>query len=232
MRHKLRRTSLLLVPFTFAALVVGIPTAAPDTTNLQNVALSCDDGTNVGLTLSAGAVTNLTNATTAMTLFPAGLSCGVSTQANPPPGGNPNSDYAVGGGDQFAFPIAAPCKTNFSFSMHTPSNSPFSAQGSFNETIPGGCAGFGDTGELRVDINCLYVTGNEFDAHGTVRKATGQFTTDVVPFTVGGAAYISGHDNGGAVDTLRVEPTDAKPTPCGGELDEAGTMHGRINVSP
>jgi hypothetical protein len=230
MRHILRRTSLLLVPFTLAALVVGIPTAAPDT-GLQNVALSCSDGTNIGLTLSATAVTNLTNATTAMTLFPAGLSCAVSTQSNPPPGGNPPQDYAVGGGDQFFTQpqLEAPCQINFGFSAHTPSNSPGLAKGTFTETVPGGCVGLGFTGELRVAINCLDVRMSLADMSGTVTKATGQFAND--GFVAGHPAYISTGDFGGpARDLLGVSPLDSAASLCGGTMNQAATSNGNINV--
>jgi hypothetical protein len=233
MRHILRRTSLLLVPFTLAALVVGTPTAAPDT-GLQNVALACSDGTNIGLTLSTTAVTNLTNATTAMTLFPAGLSCAVSTQSNPPPGGNPQRDYAVGGGDQFFTQpqLEAPCKINFGFSAYTPSNSPTSAKGTFTETVPGGCVGLGFTGELRVAINCLDVNMNLADMSGTVTKATGQFATGAEGFVAGGTAYISAGDFGGpAMDLLGASkfPTGDSPD-CHGTANQAATSNGNINV--
>ena len=232
MRHMLRRTNLLLVPFTLAALVVGIPTAAPDT-GLQNVALSCSDGTNTGLTLSTTAVTNLTNATTAMTLFPAGLSCAVATQGNPPPGGNPGSDYAVGGGDQFFTQpqLEAPCKFNFGFSAHTPSNSPTLAKGTLTYTVPGGCPGLGFTGELRVAINCLAVTLNVADMKGTITKATGQFEND--GFLVGNQAYISVGDFGGpATDLFGVSPVaPTKPTSiCLGAADPPATSNGNIRV--
>jgi hypothetical protein len=232
MRHKLRRTSLLLVPFTLAALVVGIPTAAPDT-GLQNVALSCSDGTNTGLTLSTTAATNLTNATTAMTLFPAGLSCAVGTQNNPPPGANPSSDYAVGGGDQFFTQpqLQAPCKMNFGFSAHTPSNSPTLAKGTFTETVPGGCVGLGITGELRVAIKCLDVKMNLADMSGTVIKATGQFAQD--GFVAGSPAYVSAGDFGGpATDLLGVStmPTGDSAL-CRGTANQAATSNGNINVN-
>src|SRR5919197_2716816 len=179
MRNTLPRTSLLLVLFTFTALVVGIPTAAPDT-DLQNVGFSCSDGTNLGLTLSSTAVTDLTDATTAMTLFPADLSCGVSTQADPPAGGSPNSDYAVGGGQEFAFPTTGPCRMNFGFNGHVPTGTSTGtpAQGTFNETVPGGCAGFGDTGQLRVDLTCVYVSGNHADMNGVVRTAKSPLATE------------------------------------------------------
>jgi hypothetical protein len=230
MWHMLRRTSLL-VPFAIAAFVVGIPTAASDT-GLQNVTLSCSDGTNLGLTLSTTAVTNLTNATTAMTLFPAGLSCGVSTQANPAAGGNSPHDYAVGGGDQFFTQprLEAPCKINFGFSAHTPSNSPALAKGTFTETVPGGCAGLGNTGELRVAINCLDVNTNRADMRGTVTKATGQFAED--GFMAGSPAYISAGDFGGpAMDLLGVSTLPSGTSlSCSGTTNQAATSNGNINV--
>ena len=231
MRHILRRTSLLLVPITLVALVVGIPTAAPDT-GLQNVALSCSDGTDLGLTLSTTAVTNLTNATSAMTLFPAGLSCAVSTQSNPPPGGNSAQDYAVGGGDQFFVQpqLEAPCQINFGFSAHTPSGSPWAAKGTFNETVPGGCVGIGFTGELRVAIKCLDVEAKLANMNGTVTKATGQFAND--GFVVGGPAFIGAGDFGGpAMDTLGVFIGPSGPSVCGGTASQQPvTSNGNINV--
>jgi hypothetical protein len=77
MRHILRRTSLVLVPFAIAALLVGIPTAASDI-ELQDVTLTCSDGTGFTMGLDTAAVTELTDAVNAMALFPAGdppLSC-------------------------------------------------------------------------------------------------------------------------------------------------------------
>ena len=227
------RTSLFLVPFAIVAVVVGIPTAAADT-GVQNVNLSCDDGTNLGLTLSTPAVTELTNAVTAMTLFPAGLTCGVSPQLDPPAGGNHATDSAVGGGDQFftAPRLEAPCKLNFGFSAHTPSEVPTGAKGSFNETTPGGCAGFGFTAQLRVTITCLDVNLNHADMQGMVTKATGAFAND--GFMEGSPAYISADDNGGApFDQLGVStaPSALPPSVCGGTSNKAETTHGNINVN-
>jgi hypothetical protein len=228
MWHMPRRTSLL-VPFAIAALLVGIPTAASDT-GLQNVTLSCSDGTNLGLTLSTTAVTNLTNATTAMTLFPAGLSCWVSTQANPTAGGNSPHDYAVGGGDQFFTQprLEAPCKINFGFSAHSPSNSPMLAKGTFTETVPGGCAGLGNTGELRVAIKCLDVDMDRADMSGTVTKATGQFAED--GFVAGSPAYISAGDFGGpAMDLLGVSTLNTAASVCGGTMNQSAKTNRNIN---
>ena len=80
MRHSLRRTTLLVVSVTLAALVVGIPTAAP--ADLQDVTLTCSDGTNLNLALDVASVMQLTDAVNAMALNPAGdppLTCGVGT---------------------------------------------------------------------------------------------------------------------------------------------------------
>jgi hypothetical protein len=78
--HSLRRTTLLVVSATLAALVVGIPTAAP--ADLQDVTLTCSDGTNLNLALDVASVMQLTDAVNAMALNPAGdppLTCGVVT---------------------------------------------------------------------------------------------------------------------------------------------------------
>jgi hypothetical protein len=188
------------------------------------------------LALSTTAVTNLTNATTAMTLYPAGQSCAVNTQSNPPSGGNSAQDYAVGGGDQFFVQpqLEAPCTINFGFSAHTPSNSPMVAKGTFTYTVPGGClGGLGATGgQLRVDVNCLAVTLNVADMKGTITKATGQFAND--GFLVGEQAYISVGDFGGpATDLLGVSPVaPTKPTSiCLGAADPPATSNGNITVS-
>jgi len=80
MRHSLRRTTLLVVSVTLAALVVGLPTAAP--ADLQDVTLTCSDGTNLNLALDVASVMQLTDAVNAMALNPAGdppLTCGVGT---------------------------------------------------------------------------------------------------------------------------------------------------------
>jgi len=78
--HSFRRTTLLVVSATLAALVVGIPTAAP--AGLQDVTLTCSDGTNLNLALDVASVMQLTDAVNAMALNPAGdppLACGVVT---------------------------------------------------------------------------------------------------------------------------------------------------------
>jgi hypothetical protein len=221
----------ILAATTACVLTVGVSATAADV-GLQNVQLSCSDETNLGLTLSAAEVTSLTNAVTAMSLYPAGLTCGVSTQLDPPPGGNPRTDYAVGGGDQFFTQprLEAPCTLNYSFSVHTPSNDPGNARGSFNETIPGGCAGFGFTAELRVTITCLHVTLNHADMRGTVTRSTGAFTND--GFVRGSTAYITADDNGGApLDQLGVHTTPSGTSPyCQGTSNQAATTHGNINV--
>jgi hypothetical protein len=226
-----RRGALAFTATTLCLFAFGASTAIPDVA-VQNVTLSCSDGTNLGLTLGAAEATGLTNAVTAMGLYPAGLSCGVSTQADPPPGGNPKTDYAVGGGDQFAFPApTAACRQNFGFSAHTPSGIPLLAKGTFNDTVPGGCAGLGNTGELRVNINCVDVDGNHADMRGTVTKATGQFATSGSDFAASGQAFISTTDDGPFGDTLGVSPTSSASTSaCGAATHEDLIMSGNITV--
>jgi hypothetical protein len=229
-----KRGVFVLVATTLSILALGASPAVPDV-GLQNVGLSCSDGTDLGLTLSTAEVSSLINAVTAMSLYPAGLTCGASTQAAAPTAGSKKFDSAVGGGDQFAFPKpTAACRHNFGFSAHTLSNSPTDGKGTYNETVPGGCAGLGDTGQLRIDIDCLDVNGTHADMHGTVRTATGQFATAGSDFAASGEAFISTTDNG-SFDTLRVEPSSdvivTSANPCGKVLSEEFIMHGNISVN-
>ena len=97
MKRFLRHTMFCLVPATLAALILGVPPAAPD--RLQSVGLSCSDGTALDLALSTTEVTDLSGAVSAIDFFPAGdpaLARSLST--DPPGSGNPHYDYAVGGG--------------------------------------------------------------------------------------------------------------------------------------
>jgi hypothetical protein len=116
MKSLLKRTILCLLPAVAAALSLGVPAASPDL-GLQNTNLACNDGTNLNLALDKAALMGLSNAVTAMTLYPAGLSCALSPVADPPSSGkgNPQHDYAVGGGQW----TAAPCPINFSRSRPT-----------------------------------------------------------------------------------------------------------------
>src|SRR6266550_8990602 len=80
MKRFLKCAFLGLVPAALTALVLGVPTAAPDL-GLQNVNLSCNDGTNLALALDVTAVTQLADAVSAINLFPAGdpaLACGLT----------------------------------------------------------------------------------------------------------------------------------------------------------
>jgi hypothetical protein len=221
-----KRGVFVLAATILCIFALGAAPAVSDV-GLQNVTLSCSDGTNLDLALSPAEVLSLTNAVTAMSLYPAELTCGVTTQqADPPTAGSKKFDSAVGGGDQFVF--LRPCSINFGFSAHTPDGIPLGAKGSFNETVPGGCAGLGFTGQLRVSIVCLDVKINHADMHGIVTKATGAFAED--GFIEGGDAFISTTDNG-KLDTLGVDTVPSGPSlACGGTIKEPQILNGDINV--
>ena len=179
--HSLRRTTLLVLFVTLAALVVGVPTAAP--ADLQNVTLTCSDGTDLNLALDAASVMQLTDAVNAMTLNPAGdppLTCGVAsapllTSSASASGGNPTYDYAVGGGKApnlgcfGGFP-----PVSFGLSAHVVQGAPAStASGTFNVGSPApnvGCKGF-----FNSKVDCLVVTVNTAHLTAHVTQATGQF---------------------------------------------------------
>src|SRR3989475_8190944 len=85
MTRFLKRALFCLVPATVAALVLGVPPAAPDL-GLQSVGLSCSDGTALNLSLSITELIGLADAVSAINLDPAGdppLACSLS--GDPPP---------------------------------------------------------------------------------------------------------------------------------------------------
>src|SRR6266550_1449755 len=97
MKWLLRRTIFILVSASLAAFAWGLPAAALDI-GLQNVNLSCSEGTNVDLAVDAATITQLSDSVGAINLYPAGdpaLACSLVSRSDP---GNPHYDTAVGGG--------------------------------------------------------------------------------------------------------------------------------------
>ena len=122
---------------TAMALFVFVFGASPATTavGVQDSNLACNDGTNMNLALDPLSLAGLTDAVSAISLFPAGnpaLACGLSQQSDPA-GGNGPHDFAVGGGH-----IAG---GNFGLSAHATTDAPTTTPqqgvgGSFTFTRP------------------------------------------------------------------------------------------------
>jgi hypothetical protein len=185
MRRFLKRTIYCLVPALAAAVVLGVPTAAPDL-GLQNVNLSCNDGTNQNLALDTQSLTALTDAVGAITLYAAGdpaLACGLQTSAS----GSPNKDYAVGGGRAGLFSCTgnpALLETNFALNARVDAASNGTAgTGTFNATIPPSAAAAcplpedRQGGHFNGRIDCVNVSSSA-TAQATlqVTHATGGFS--------------------------------------------------------
>jgi len=179
--HSLRLTTLLVLSVTLAALVVGVPTAAP--ADLQNATLTCSDGTDLNLALDPASVLQLTDAVNAMTLNPSGdppLTCGVAsapllTSSASASGGNPTHDYAVGGGkapNLGCFGGYPP--VSFGLSAHVVQGAPANtASGTFNVGSP--APNVGCKGHFNSKVDCLVVAGTAAHLTAHVTQATGQF---------------------------------------------------------
>src|SRR5256886_10619835 len=148
----------MLVPATLMAFVLWVP-ANTSGLGLQNVTLSCKDGTLLDLELDAIALTELADAVVAINLYPAGdppLACSLSqssassgstvlrrllallTPGEAAAGGNPQHDYAVGGGQV----QKGLCTINFALSAHvgdTDATSPPTSGGTLNLTQQQSC---------------------------------------------------------------------------------------------
>jgi hypothetical protein len=193
------KRSFFGVAITLAAAfaVALMPGAAAGTTSTSATNLSCNDGTNLNLALDVTALTALTNAVTAMTLYPAGdpaLACSLSqlrtlstsslqrfssspqTFSSPRMlsalrgnGGNPQHDYAVGGGR-----LMTPCGLkNLALSAHVNNGTMTQGVGgTFNLTLPAtNCGG----GHLVSKVDCLQVWGPQAKFTALVTKSRGYF---------------------------------------------------------
>ena len=190
MNRSLQRIALGFVPATIAALVLWVPAAAPvgiqkanlaAPVGLQNVNLACSDGTNLALALDFDALTQLTDAVSAINLYPAGdpaLTCrlagstGLSTGASFSAASSPDSvfasnanengpeDFLVGGGQY----MTGCGITNFSISAHAPDGMPGAAKGTWNISVP--TSSLCGQGSFTAKVDCLAVLGPLFQELG------------------------------------------------------------------
>jgi hypothetical protein len=244
MKGFLRRTIYGLVPATLAVLVLGVPTATPDLgLNLQDVNLACNDGTDLALTLDAAAVAQLSDAVSAINLYPAGdpaLACSLSqpklltsvsrklSSASPSrrlAAGNPHYDYVVGGG-QAPAGFFSPAG-NFGVSVHAPDTpddvaSPTSG-GTLNLTTPG-------VGSVVAKPDCLILFGGGLaEATGEVTHATGDYAA-----FEGSEVEVDFFDSGmpgGAGDSIDYEFEGGSPCAFDFDFPVSGPIiHGNINI--
>jgi len=158
----------------------------------SQVTLGCDDGSSMTVVIDATTLTGLVSAVQAMLDYPAGLTCTLTqvpvsagplfTQVALADGGNPDKDYAVGGGQATIVTRCAPQETNFGLSAHVDKGTMTSGiGGSVNFTIPQCTSMFTGTpisysgSHLGMKVDCLRVNGPLADLTATVTEKTGLF---------------------------------------------------------
>src|SRR5205809_5596749 len=251
MTRFLKRTLFMLVPATLMAFVLWVPASTSDL-GLQNVTLSCTDGTLLNLELDATALTALADAVVAINLYPAGdppLACSLSessassgstvlrrllallTPGEAAAGGNPQHDYAVGGGQV----QKGLCTTNFALSAHvedTDALSPPTSGGTFNLTeqqsclmpscAPTCCICTG--GHLVAKPDCLHVEGDVAQLNATVTHSAGSFSS---LFPVGSEISVEAEDN---PDMIGWNGDTGLPTePCNACSATMSLLHGSVS---
>lgn len=194
---------LLLLPVVGVLSAVGGPPAAADT-GIQYTNLACSDGTSLDLGLDPASISALTSAVSAINFNPAGLACGLSDTNSPAGGGNPQRDFAVGGGQLVAdcAPYGGTGLIHYSFGLSAHSDADSQTRGvggTFNVDVPvqgGTCPVYGHT---VAKIDCLAVSGNHADMTAVITKSTGPY---LGPGYVGAEEQISVTDNGSLPDTI------------------------------
>jgi len=200
----LRHTMFSLVLATLAALALGVPPVAAKLT-LQDVGLSCSDGTALNLALSPTEVLDLLGAVLAINSFPAGdppLACSLS--GDPPGSGNPQHDSAVGGGTLQAL---GACHDSFALSAHVEADTLTMGIGGTFHLSQEPHAGCGSVGDLDAQVDCLQVseTTARADLTAVVTKSSGSFASLPPGTEIWVGAFDAGV--GGTGDELGAAPT-------------------------
>jgi hypothetical protein len=153
--------------------------AASSEVGWQSVNLACNDGTNLNLALAPTALTPLTNAVSAVNLYPAGdppLGC-TTSQGSDPSGASGPKDFAVGGGRAIEFGEAG----NISISAHATSDAPtVSPQPGVGGTV--NVASVTEKGHLDSKVDCFVSpaptdpTPGTAQATAVVTRSTGVYS--------------------------------------------------------
>ena len=213
MQRFLKRSILALVPAMLSALVLWVPAGTADG-GLQDVALSCNDGTQLSVTLDPLALIALSEAVTAVNLYPAGdpaLACSLSqSRSSSASSADPNGpkDFAVGGG-QLATTICG--LVNFSFSVHVANDAPPApgqqgVGGTYNNSA--GAMSLCGEGSFTSKVDCVLVTGNLVQWTAQITHSKGS------PFfgTPGDEVAIAARDDN--PDELTIEGGFFTSSPC------------------
>lgn len=225
MRRFLKRSIVALVPAMLSTLALWVPAGAADLG--PQTALSCNDGTQFSVALDPMALIALSDAVTAINLYPAGdpaLACSLASSSGDP---NGPKDFGVGGG-QFTSTTCG--LVNFSFSAHVAANAPVApgqpgVGGTYNNSV-----GAGSTcgeGHFTSKVDCVSVSGNRVRFTAEITQARG------APFfgMEGDEVALSAVDN--TPDTLTIEGGFFTSSPCdfaGSEFFQTPITRGNINV--
>jgi len=151
----MRRFYLALVGTLAVLIMSALPIRVAALGEVQ-ANLACSDGTISDLVVDTDTLTGLKDAVEAMTLYPAGLTCTLSsTPLTTSLGANVaqasgGTDFVVGGG-QRTF-----CNTNIAINGHAPTGMTTPAWGTVNQTIPDGAPG-GCQGIFRTEVVCVVI---------------------------------------------------------------------------
>ena len=171
----MRRVSFTLFATVALLMMSALPLPVAALGEVQ-ASLSCSDGTTTDLVVDSETLTGLQDAVEAMTLYPAGLGCTLSTAPLPIPLGAGvakaagGTDFVVGGGQRAIF-----CNTNIAINGHRQSGLTTPAWGVVNQTIPedapAGCVGI-----MRTSVVCVAIASDIAIVGAYINTSTGLFS--------------------------------------------------------
>jgi hypothetical protein len=174
MHHFVVRGATAVIAAALGLLVFGVAAASPDAGLPQNVNLACSDGASANLSVDLAALQELTDSVTAMTLYPAGLSCSLGQ----PSATSASAGAFVVGGGRYDRPE---CPINFAVSGHVDSNGPHGTQTATQSSAPGGIPGCPGEGHIKADVTCVAVSGKVAEVRGDIMEQSGSLGPEFFP---------------------------------------------------
>lgn len=181
------------------AAAIPLPVAAIGDVQVK---LSCSDGTETVLSVDAATLLELKDAVEAMTLYPAGLTCGLTEHplstalgASVARADSGPQSYVVGGG-RWNY-----CGTFINIAVNARIKADGTFEGTINQTIPSSLIGCLNEGQLRTKVTCVEVVNNSAVVTSEITKSTGHYDQFVV------------FNEGNHVDWTFIDGDQVTPTP-------------------
>jgi hypothetical protein len=217
---------------------------------LTSIHLDCGDGYPVDAIVDLQTLTDIQDVVNDMTLYPAGMTCLLSTAVVTDPLATPSTDPIFLGSGRYVAPAQADtqnptgagfCFYNFAVSAHMKNGQPAEGTSNVTETTqaPDGAVCPSSGGHITADIQCLNATPASMnspataDASGPIKNATDDFA--YLEPTSTSVSGMRTHGSSGTADsnppaTISHDTYKDVVPPCAAQSGAYPLMNGKVKI--